>query len=92
MLKNGPTISILCYCFCSYSEELQSLLWPRFKHILTLNVASVREADPSKLGHIDTRPHYVRMRRERERFSKSFLERTIRSPWYFFKMAITQKI
>ena len=56
--------------FCSFSEELQSLLWPRFKHILNLNVASVREADPSKLGHIDTRPHYVRennIKREKEK-------------------------
>ncbi|XP_019856256.1 PREDICTED: vacuolar protein sorting-associated protein 52 homolog [Amphimedon queenslandica] len=49
-------------CLDSYSEELQSLLWPRFRHILTLNVASVREADPSRLGHIDTRPHYITRR------------------------------
>ena len=45
--------------FDRYSEELQSYLWPRFRHILNLNVASVRDADPHKLGHIDTRPHYV---------------------------------
>ena len=43
----------------SFSEDVQSLMWPRFRHILNLNIASVRDADPSKLGHIDTRPHYV---------------------------------
>lgn len=36
------------------------ILWPRFRHILDLNVASVRDTDPSKLGSVDTRPHYVR--------------------------------
>ena len=42
-----------------YSRDLQGTLWPRFRHILELNVASVRDTDPSKLGQIDTRPHYV---------------------------------
>ena len=43
----------------SFSEDLQSVFWPRFRHILNLNIASVRDADPSKLSRIDTRPHYV---------------------------------
>ena len=34
-------------------------MWPRFEYILQLNIHSVRECDPNKLGHIDVRPHYV---------------------------------
>ena len=34
-------------------------MWPRFKYILELNIHSVKECDPQKLGQIDVRPHYV---------------------------------
>ena len=43
----------------SYHRDLKSILWPRFRHILALNVGSIKNTDPSKLGNIDTRPHYV---------------------------------
>lgn len=61
-MLRGVSDFYTCLLLCltdRYSEELQSYLWPRFRHILNLNVASVRDADPHKLGHIDTRPHYV---------------------------------
>ena len=46
--------------FFSYSGDLTQILWPRFRRILQLNIASVRDTNPSRLGNIDTRPHYVR--------------------------------
>lgn len=46
----------------SFSEELLKLLSPRFYFILDLNVASIRDTDPSRIGNIDTRPHYVTRR------------------------------
>ena len=33
--------------------------WPRFTYVVELNVDSVRNTDPQKLGVIDIRPHYV---------------------------------
>ncbi len=50
---------MLCMFACRFSEELLKLLWPRFYLILDMNVASIRDTDPSRLGNIDTRPHYV---------------------------------
>ena len=50
---------IVCFPFCSYSRDLTGILWPRFRRILELNIASVRDTNPSRLGNIDTRPHYV---------------------------------
>ncbi|CAG5121308.1 unnamed protein product, partial [Candidula unifasciata] len=41
-----------------YWETILSHLWPRFEYIVTMNIQSVRECEPSKLGHIDNRPHY----------------------------------
>ncbi|OPJ90403.1 hypothetical protein AV530_002811 [Patagioenas fasciata monilis] len=43
-----------------YWEALLELLWPRFEHILELNIQSIQSTDPQKLGFLDTRPHYVR--------------------------------
>ena len=46
-------------CTDRFSEELQAVLWPRFIRVLNLNMTSVQETNPHKLGHIDTSPHYV---------------------------------
>lgn len=45
-----------------YWDSLVQMMWPRFQHILELNTQSVRAVDPSKLGHIDVRPHYITRR------------------------------
>ncbi|XP_037080746.1 vacuolar protein sorting-associated protein 52 homolog [Pollicipes pollicipes] len=45
-----------------YWDMLLNLLWPKFCHIMELNIASVRQCDPSKLGTIDVRPHYITRR------------------------------
>ncbi|XP_042601871.1 vacuolar protein sorting-associated protein 52 homolog [Cyprinus carpio] len=38
------------------------LLWPRFELILEMNIQSIRNTDPQKLGVLDTRPHYITRR------------------------------
>ncbi|XP_067131774.1 vacuolar protein sorting-associated protein 52 homolog [Centruroides vittatus] len=45
-----------------YWEALFQLLWPRFEYILQLNIQSIRDCDPQKLGSIDMRPHYITRR------------------------------
>lgn len=45
-----------------YWETILQVMWPRFEYILQLNIHSVRECDPNKLGHIDVRPHYITRR------------------------------
>ncbi|KAI6660019.1 Vacuolar protein sorting-associated protein 52-like protein isoform X1 [Oopsacas minuta] len=45
-----------------YWFRLLEVLWPRFLTIIELNVNSVKNADPQKLSHFDTRPHYVTRR------------------------------
>lgn len=45
-----------------YWEALLNMMWPRFEYILHLNVQSVRDCEPHKLGHIDCRPHYITRR------------------------------
>ncbi|XP_041480934.1 vacuolar protein sorting-associated protein 52 homolog [Lytechinus variegatus] len=45
-----------------YWETLLEMLWPRFKLIVELNVQSIHEMDPQKLGSIDVRPHYITRR------------------------------
>lgn len=42
-----------------YWEAVLELLWPRFELILEMNISSIRNTDPQKLGVLDTRPHYV---------------------------------
>lgn len=45
---------------CRYWDALLELLWPRFEHILELNIQSIQNTDPQRLGFLDTRPHYVK--------------------------------
>uniref|UniRef100_A0A4W3J8D7 Vacuolar protein sorting-associated protein 52 homolog n=1 Tax=Callorhinchus milii TaxID=7868 RepID=A0A4W3J8D7_CALMI len=45
-----------------YWGTLLDILWPRFEHVLELNIQSIRNTDPQKLGALDTRPHYVTRR------------------------------
>uniref|UniRef100_A0A8D0HIZ1 Vacuolar protein sorting-associated protein 52 homolog n=1 Tax=Sphenodon punctatus TaxID=8508 RepID=A0A8D0HIZ1_SPHPU len=49
--RNVPAID-------KYWETLLEMLWPRFEHILELNIQSIQNTDPQKLGFLDTRPHY----------------------------------
>ncbi|KAM8766761.1 vacuolar protein sorting-associated protein 52 homolog isoform 3-T5 [Acanthopagrus schlegelii] len=45
-----------------YWEAVLELLWPRFEMILEMNIHSIRNTDPQKLGLLDTRPHYITRR------------------------------
>ncbi|XP_069097988.1 vacuolar protein sorting-associated protein 52 homolog [Pleurodeles waltl] len=45
-----------------YWDTLLEILWPRFELILELNIQSIRNTDPQKLGSLDTRPHYITRR------------------------------
>uniref|UniRef100_A0A671TML7 Vacuolar protein sorting-associated protein 52 homolog n=1 Tax=Sparus aurata TaxID=8175 RepID=A0A671TML7_SPAAU len=45
-----------------YWEAVLELLWPRFEMILEMNIHSIRNTDPQKLGVLDTRPHYITRR------------------------------
>ncbi|XP_037549417.1 vacuolar protein sorting-associated protein 52 homolog [Nematolebias whitei] len=45
-----------------YWDAVLELLWPRFELILELNIQSIRNTDPQKLGVLDTRPHYITRR------------------------------
>ncbi|KAK2887347.1 hypothetical protein QQF64_013533 [Cirrhinus molitorella] len=45
-----------------YWEAVLELLWPRFELILEMNIQSIRNTDPQKLGILDTRPHYITRR------------------------------
>ena len=44
-----------------YWDTVLEMSWPRFTYVVELNVDSVRNTDPQKLGVIDIRPHYVSM-------------------------------
>lgn len=59
-------------CLTGYSHDLQAILWPRLKYILEQNIDSVKRTDPRRMGHIDTRPHYI-TRRYAE-FSAAFVK------------------
>ncbi|KAH0630705.1 hypothetical protein JD844_014000 [Phrynosoma platyrhinos] len=50
--RNVPAID-------KYWDTLLEMLWPRFEHILELNIQSIQNTDPQKLGFLDTRPHYT---------------------------------
>ena len=61
-----PLTVCVCVCVCvcvvcarRYWEAVLELLWPRFEMILEMNIHSIRNTDPQKLGLLDTRPHYV---------------------------------
>ncbi|KAL3872238.1 hypothetical protein ACJMK2_040174 [Sinanodonta woodiana] len=45
-----------------YWETILHCMWPRFEYIVELNVQSVRDCDPQKLGHIDVRPNFITRR------------------------------
>ncbi|GFS98967.1 vacuolar protein sorting-associated protein 52 homolog [Trichonephila clavipes] len=45
-----------------YWETLLQIFWPRFEHILQLNIESIRDCDPQKFTNIDKRPHYITRR------------------------------
>uniref|UniRef100_A0A3Q2Z6N2 Vacuolar protein sorting-associated protein 52 homolog n=1 Tax=Hippocampus comes TaxID=109280 RepID=A0A3Q2Z6N2_HIPCM len=45
-----------------YWEAVLELLWPRFELILEMNIHSIRNSDPQKLGLLDSRPHYITRR------------------------------
>ncbi|KAM6959096.1 vacuolar protein sorting-associated protein 52 homolog [Aplochiton taeniatus] len=45
-----------------YWDAVLELLWPRLELILEMNIQSIRNADPQKLGVLDTRPHYITRR------------------------------
>ncbi|XP_050390938.2 vacuolar protein sorting-associated protein 52 homolog [Patella vulgata] len=45
-----------------YWDAILNTLWPRFEYIINLNIQSVRDCDPQKLGQIDVRPHYITRR------------------------------
>ena len=42
-----------------YWDTILEMSWPRFTYVVELNVESVRNTDPQRLGVIDIRPHYV---------------------------------
>ncbi|GLD59533.1 vacuolar protein sorting-associated protein 52 homolog isoform X3 [Lates japonicus] len=60
--RNIPLSTSRCpknwYCW----EAVLELLWPRFELILEMNIHSIRNTDPQKLGVLDTRPHYITRR------------------------------
>ncbi|XP_014453158.2 vacuolar protein sorting-associated protein 52 homolog isoform X2 [Alligator mississippiensis] len=45
-----------------YWDTLLEILWPRFEYILELNIQSIQNMDPQKLGFLDTRPLYITRR------------------------------
>uniref|UniRef100_A0A8V5GYS9 Vacuolar protein sorting-associated protein 52 homolog n=1 Tax=Melopsittacus undulatus TaxID=13146 RepID=A0A8V5GYS9_MELUD len=45
-----------------YWESLLELLWPRFELLLELHIRSIQSTEPQRLGHLDTRPHYITRR------------------------------
>ncbi|KAL8213581.1 UNVERIFIED_CONTAM: Vacuolar protein sorting-associated protein 52 [Gekko kuhli] len=53
--RNVPAID-------KYWDTLLEMLWPRFEHILELNIQSIQNTDPQRLGFLDTRPHYITRR------------------------------
>uniref|UniRef100_M3ZHA5 Vacuolar protein sorting-associated protein 52 homolog n=1 Tax=Xiphophorus maculatus TaxID=8083 RepID=M3ZHA5_XIPMA len=56
-----------------YWDTVLELLWPRFELILEMNIQSIRNTDPQKLGVLDTRPHYVCVHTRRPRLLASII-------------------
>ncbi|CAK4089947.1 unnamed protein product [Aphanomyces euteiches] len=46
----------------TYLDRILLLLWPRFHTVVDLNVQSVKQAKPKKLGSVELHPHYVTRR------------------------------
>uniref|UniRef100_A0A3B5KEH5 Vacuolar protein sorting-associated protein 52 homolog n=1 Tax=Takifugu rubripes TaxID=31033 RepID=A0A3B5KEH5_TAKRU len=44
-----------------YWEAVLEMLWPRFELILEMNIHSIRNTDPQKLGVLDTRPSHLQL-------------------------------
>jgi len=51
-----------CPVMDAYWDSLLGILYPRFEYVLRLNVQSIRECEPQRLGTIDVRPHYITRR------------------------------
>lgn len=45
-----------------YWDTLLEMFYPRFEHLLQMNIQSIRDCEPQKLGHIDVRPYYITRR------------------------------
>ena len=52
-------MNIFVFVYARYWDTVLEMSWPRFTYVVELNVDSVRNTDPQKLGVIDIRPHYV---------------------------------
>lgn len=52
-------LCIFVVVYTRYWDTVLEMSWPRFTYVVELNVDSVRNTDPQKLGVIDIRPHYV---------------------------------
>lgn len=52
-------MDIFLVVYPRYWDTVLEMSWPRFTYVVELNVDSVRNTDPQKLGVIDIRPHYV---------------------------------
>ena len=52
-------MNIFLFVYVRYWDTVLEMSWPRFTYVVELNVDSVRNTDPQKLGVIDIRPHYV---------------------------------
>jgi hypothetical protein len=50
-----------------YFEKVKEMLWARLKVVFDLNIDSLKKLNPKQLGTLDTRPHYVRKKKGRER-------------------------
>ncbi|EDV27587.1 uncharacterized protein TRIADDRAFT_53433 [Trichoplax adhaerens] len=46
-------------CLEKYWNSLLANIWPKFAHIMELNIQSIRDIDPQKVNNIDIRPHYA---------------------------------
>ncbi|CAM9962480.1 unnamed protein product [Ascophyllum nodosum] len=46
----------------SFFDQVNMLLWPRFKIVFDTNLKSVKTANPKRLGVIERHPHYVTRR------------------------------
>jgi hypothetical protein len=46
----------------AFFDRVSLMLWPRFKLVFELNLKSLKNANPKKLGLIDLSPHYISRR------------------------------
>lgn len=59
----------------SFFDRISMLLWPKLKLVFEMNLKSIKNANPRKLGTIDLGPHYV-SRRYAELVSSVFFLQT----------------